>query len=645
MVSKILIVEDEVLVANHLRRVIERSGHKVIGIARTYQKAIEHITSEKPTLVILDIYLLGEFTGIDLAHVLRDQNIPFIYLSANSNEAVLLNAKKTDPYGFLVKPFREKDLLVAIDIARYRFEHTLEMAAKNDSLIQAQINRLTLDSSPWEAKLLKLFKTLQPYLPYDLAVAGFGTWANSPNPDYGFLRVGFDEYQTLGSEELINVTKISRSDFGKISAPARYPEKAGVFDYDELESLNDNFHFIKLLINKFSIKSLLKFTIEVEVPSVTSFHLVFFSRREGTYSMDHLNLLSRFRLQLANALPALVNGGQINEAAVNPRFNEGLSSIHHAAFDEIIGNSHYLLALFDMITQVAPLTTSVLILGESGTGKERFADCIHRLSSRKDKPFVKVNCAALPSTLIESELFGHEKGAFTGANERKAGKFELAHGGTLFLDEIGEMPVELQAKILRVLQEKEIDRLGSAAPVKIDVRIIAATNRNLEKEIALGRFRLDLYYRLNIFPVSIPPLRDRLEDIPLLLAHFLRKFSELTGRTIPKVTDSAFQQLLNYDWPGNVRELENVIERNAVLAKDDIITSFHTPDCKEKYVRQEGRLKTMEENERDHILAVLRNCQGKIWGAGGAAEILHIPPSTLKSRMKKLGISKNFYEE
>ncbi len=644
MISKILIVEDDVIVANHLRRVLERAEYHVTGIARSYQKAVEHLTKEKPTLVLLDIYLLGELTGVDLSEVLRDQNIPFIYLSANSNEAVLLSAKKTYPYGFLVKPFREKDLLIAIDIARYRFEHTLEMALKNDSLIETQINRVTLDPAPWEAKLLKLFKTFQPYIPYDLAVAGFGSWAGSPNPDCGFLRVGFDEYQTLGSEEMINVTKTSRSDFEKIAVPAVYPEKSGAFDYEELGSLEINYRLIKLLTNKFSIKSLL--TFNVEVSGETTFHFLFFSRRDGSYSIDHLNMLARFRLLLANVIPALMKCEQANDPVIHSRYNEELASSYNSAFDKIIGSSHYLLSLFDMITQVSPLTTSVLILGESGTGKERFADCIHRLSSRKDKPFVKVNCATLPSTLIESELFGHEKGAFTGATEKRAGKFELANGGTLFLDEIGEMPVELQAKILRVLQEKEIDRLGSTAPIKIDVRVIAATNRNLEREISEGRFRLDLYYRLNVFPISIPPLRDRIEDIPLLLTHFLQKFSQSTDQTnVPKVSDRALQQLLNYDWPGNVRELENVIERSVILTKDDIITAFHIPAIKEKYMLQESRLKTMEENERDHILTVLKNCHGKIWGTGGAAEILRIPPSTLKSRMKKLGISKNFYEE
>jgi len=298
-----------------------------------------------------------------------------------------------------------------------------------------------------------------------------------------------------------------------------------------------------------------------------------------------------------------------------------------------------MLSVFDQISSVAPSDTSVLILGESGTGKERIADLIHKLSPRNKMPFVKVNCAALPPTLVESELFGHEKGAFTGAYDRRIGKFEQADKGTIFLDEIGELPLEFQMKFLRVLQEKEVERIGSRSTVKVDVRIIAATNRNLEKEVAEGRFRLDLYYRLNVFPVELPSLRDRKEDIPALANHFINHYNQKAGKKISSLSDKALGKMMTYNWPGNIRELEHLIERTVLLAKNDQIEDIPLPSVQ---IKDESRMKTMHENEREYILSVLKKCNGRVWGAAGAAEVLNINPSTLKSKMKKLGIHKGY---
>ncbi len=291
------------------------------------------------------------------------------------------------------------------------------------------------------------------------------------------------------------------------------------------------------------------------------------------------------------------------------------------------------------------MDTSVLVLGESGTGKERIADCIHELSPRKNKPLVKINCATLPATLIESELFGHEKGSFTNAHEKRIGKFEQADGGTIFLDEIGEMPLDLQVKMLRVLQEKEIERIGGRAPIKIDVRIVAATNRNLEKEVAEGKFRLDLYYRLNVFPIIIPPLRERKEDIPMLTTHFINLYSKKAGKKIAGISEKAARNLAAYNWPGNIRELEHLIERNVLLAKGNIIDdislpAFHRTDATVR--SEETMTKSISDNEREYILSVLKKTKGKIYGADGAAELLNIPPTTLSSKMKKLGIKRGF---
>jgi len=300
-----------------------------------------------------------------------------------------------------------------------------------------------------------------------------------------------------------------------------------------------------------------------------------------------------------------------------------------------------MLHVFNLVEQVAPFDSSVLVLGESGTGKEGVANCIVQQSKRSGKPYIKINCAAIPAELMESELFGHEKGAFTGATDKKPGKFELASGGIILLDEVGEISPEMQAKLLRVLQEKEIQRIGSNTIIKTDVRILAATSRILEKEVAEGRFRLDLYYRLLVFPITLPPLRERKDDIPLLIDHFIKYYSERTGKKIKALHPDTIQRLVQYNWPGNVRELQNVIERSILLSQDDLIREvalpIFTPDLPGE-IRKDKQIKTLEEIERDHIINVLNQCNYRIAGKGGAAELLNLPPTTLHSKMKRLGI-------
>jgi two-component system, NtrC family, response regulator HydG len=309
-------------------------------------------------------------------------------------------------------------------------------------------------------------------------------------------------------------------------------------------------------------------------------------------------------------------------------------------FKGIVGKSQMLKTVLNHLKIVAPTDTSVLILGESGTGKERIAECIHAMSSRKSKPMIKVNCAALPANLVESELFGHERGSFTGATEKRIGKFEQAQDSTIFLDEIGELPLEVQVKFLRVLQEKEIDRIGSKTPTRLNVRIITATNRNLEQEVAEGHFRMDLYYRLNVFPILLPPLRERKDDIPLLASHFTAYYSKKIGKEIG-ISDAVFTNLLDHDWPGNIRELEHAIERAVLLAQGKEITHIDVAQMiRHKNLQTEQKIKTIDEIEREHIMAVLKQCNGKISGNGGAAELLGLNVSTLNSKMKKLGIEK-----
>ena len=312
---------------------------------------------------------------------------------------------------------------------------------------------------------------------------------------------------------------------------------------------------------------------------------------------------------------------------------------------DLVGESRAMQAIFKLVKQVAEWDSTVLILGETGTGKELIARAIHNNSPRRQKMMVKVNCAALPALLIESELFGHERGSFTGAIERRIGKFELAHDGTLFLDEVGELPLELQVKLLRALQEREIERVGGKTTIKVNVRIVAATNRDLEKEMLAGRFRSDLYYRLNIFPIQLPPLRERREDIPVLAAHFIKLHAKKIGRRIEALNPTVLQQLMRYDWPGNIRELENLIERSVLLSSGDTIQKVNLPSAKLDPATHADhdmpvRLQSLADHEKHHILSVLKYCGEQVSGNNGAAAILGIPPSTLISRMKRLGIAK-----
>jgi len=307
-------------------------------------------------------------------------------------------------------------------------------------------------------------------------------------------------------------------------------------------------------------------------------------------------------------------------------------------FEKIVGESNALKSVIGAARKVATTDATVLILGETGTGKGMMANAIHKMSARKDRPLVTVNCSALPQNLIESELFGREKGAFTGANTRQAGRFEVADGGTIFLDEIGEMPLELQAKLLRVLQEGEFERLGSAKTVKVDVRVIAATSRNLSKEIRAGRFREDLYFRLNVFPISIPPLRQRIDDIPLLTQFFTQKYARKMGKKIENIPNAVIKTLVEYDWPGNVRELEHVIERGVIITSGPSLQVAGQLKSSWRVNLRDEPLKDLAATERAHILRVLRKTGWRIGGPSGAARILKLNPSTLRSRLKKLGI-------
>jgi DNA-binding NtrC family response regulator len=646
MSKKILIVEDEFIVANDLSIILENAGYDVCGIADSVEEAREMIGKYQPELVLLDIHLKGLLTGIDLAKELAEQNIAFVYLSANSNQKILEEAKSTSPYGFMVKPFREKDVLVSLEVAQYLHEQNMLVRKNSEMLLQGTLMDIITDTGTWTQKLLKIAKLLQPHIPFDYLAIGMKNMDSLPYRGSGFLRLGFNEYQCIGFEELLNIAGLKKQELLKIQEPT--PD-------DSQTTYNNEIDFItickqnpeKSLVNKV-FKMMSNLTLFIPVEGHNGFTVSFYSRKNDTYNSRHLALTKRLQKPMMNAIDGVLHTGTGHEEVAQTIpvqqvvKNKVEKPVAKHGFEGIIGNSHLLLTALDHLTLVAPMDTSVLILGESGTGKERFAKSIHAMSARKNKPMVTVNCAALPPHLIESELFGHEKGAFTGAVDRRIGKFEQANGGTIFLDEIGELPLESQAKLLRVLQEKEIERLGGRETLKVDVRIIAATNCNLEKEVSAGKFRLDLYYRLNIFPILLPSLRERKEDLPELAAFFVKRYGEKAGKPGISLSAQALDELAAYHWPGNVRELEHLIERSVLLNRGLLIDHIVMPNkiTDTEVPVESTRIKSIDDNERDYILSVLKKCNGRISGPGGAAELLEVPSTTLNSKMKRLGITR-----
>lgn len=374
-----------------------------------------------------------------------------------------------------------------------------------------------------------------------------------------------------------------------------------------------------------------------------------FGEPEQTFTVRHKRLMSLlnepFAIALANSLRYRELQTLRDMLADDNRYLQ--DELRRLAGEEVIGAEFGLKGVMALVRQVAPLDSPVLLLGETGTGKEVIASAIHNISPRRDGPFIRVNCGAIPQTLMDSELFGHEKGAFTGAISRKRGRFERAHGGTIFLDEIGELSPKAQVRLLRVLQEKEIERVGGTDTLKVNIRVVAATHRNLEDMLARGRFREDLYFRLRVFPIAIPPLRNRSADIPALIQHFIQKKSrEMKLSAVPSLESGILQRLMQYQWPGNVRELENAVERALIVGRGNplrfsdikadstpVQPTSHPPDPLHGTEHME-----LDEVMSQHIRKILGMCNGRVEGEKGAAKILNINPSTLRKRMRKLGI-------
>jgi formate hydrogenlyase transcriptional activator len=648
MREKLLIVEDEFIVANDLRMMLVNAGYDVCGIAATVEAAKDWVEKSHPTWVLLDILLQEGPMGTDLARYLTEKNIGFIYLSANTNQSVLDIAKATQPYGFLVKPFRINDLLIMLDIARSKHLHNLQLAAQRALMYKNQLRHIVKFASSHEQFFSFIPGLFQSLIPFDLMRISVRAPKRNKTADICFLQTGFEEYEMLSNAELGRIT----------GSPSRDTKSGPIDETHEAQLLNGQSFQQQLASNAvdrslsrhFRLESKLNFIQALDEESVI---FSFYSRKPDAYSrqqLDYLDKSGQHLRELASALsramqqkgsPVLLRAARISVSPTIPTEEK---------FPGVIGKSSELLQVVSSVELVANTPVSVLIMGESGTGKEQIARSIHNLSSRREKKFVTVNCAALPTELIESELFGHEKGAFTGAIEKRVGKFEIANGGTIFLDEIGELPLGSQVKLLRVLQEMEFEPVGSSKTIKVDVRVVAATNRDLEKEVAANKFRLDLYYRLNVYPISLPPLRSRKADIPLLAAHFLQQAALTMGRAeTPEISPSVVQRMEKYNWPGNIRELKHLMARTIIRTQGPAITEIELPadhlPAQPAVGRLENEYKTLEQMEADYILQVLRDCKGKVFGTGGAAEILGLPVSTLASRMKKLGIKKESYYE
>jgi PAS domain S-box-containing protein len=614
--STILLVDDNPTNLQLLFGTLKGLGHKLL-VAKSGEDALKVAQWAQPDLILLDIMMSG-IDGFETCARLKEnpqtQEIAVIFLSALDDTDDKIRGLSMGAVDYIAKPFKAEEVIARVEthltIARLR----TELAERNRQLEAA--NQPILDSVGDGI--------------YGLDLEGNITFANPAATDL----TGFPKDVLIGQSvhDLHMYARWDGSPYHFIETDIYQTLKQGV------AKESDSDVFWRHSGDHFAVSwtcTPIKRADEVQ-GAVLAFRDITQRKRQEHALRDAMAEVEslRDRLQAENAyLQAEVK-------------TEG-------RFDSIVGESAALRAVLDQIDQVAPTNSSVLIIGESGTGKEALARAIHELSPRHDRPLIKVNCGAITPTLIESELFGHEKGAYTGANKQRQGHFELADGGTIFLDEIGELPLDAQVKLLRVLQEHEISRLGSETAIKVDVRMIAATNRDLVEMVENGSFRMDLFYRLNVFPLTVPPLRERSEDIPLLVNKFLSDQARAQGKTFSRISEDGMRLLMAYHWPGNIRELQNVIERAAILARDKVVPiaphlvnsgisssaeAAQLPSPTETPVVEE--FVPLAENEARYIRRVLEHTGWAVAGKGGAAEILDLPASTLRSRMKKLGIER-----
>jgi len=585
----ILIVDDEITNLKLLKELLSREGYQV-RVADRPHMAINSALSQPPALILLDVKM-PDIDGFEVCKRLkqdeRTYGIPIIFISALQELKDRVRGFKSGGLDFISKPFQEEEVL-----ARVR----THLELRNMQLDLAElVDKRTGELARSEAKYRGLVENSM-----------VGVFTSTIDGQFIFLNDAMVRMFDFDSAEQM----IARG---------------------SLERWHDPKDRERMLVALQKHGCVTNFTVETITQKDRHIHVLFSAKQAGNDIFGMVMDITELQ-EAHNKIERLQKQLQAESAYLQ----EEIKLEHN--FENIIGQSERLKYVLHRVEMVAPQDTTVILLGETGTGKELIARAIHKLSSRNKRPLVKVNCAALPAELIESELFGREKGAFTGATTTQIGRFELANQSTLFLDEIGELPLELQAKLLRVLESGEFERLGSPRTLHSDARIITATNRDLEEAVRKKRFREDLWYRLKIFPITIPPLRDRTEDIPLLVNHFVQYFSRKMGKqaTALKITKSSMQVLQSYPWPGNVRELKHIVESSLITSEKNRL-HFDLPQTARGATR---RFKTFEEMEREYILNILKAMNWKIKGKDSASTILGLPPSTLRHRIKKLGLKR-----
>lgn len=589
----ILIVDDEVANLKLLSQILSQHGYQVRPAERP-QLAIDSAINQPPALILLDVKMPG-MDGFEVCRRLRQDkrthDVPVIFISALHETKDKVRGFEVGGMDFITKPFQEEEVLV-----RVRTHIELRNMQLN---LEELVARRSAELANSEAKYRGLVE----------------------NSIVGVFATTLDGHITFVNDAMVRM-----------------------YDFDSTEQMithgalarwrnpKDRERMVAELKQQGYVTN---FEAESTTHTGRHIHIIFSAKQIGNDVIGMvMDITDRKQAEIElNRAYTEIKQLQAQLAAESAYLQQEIKLEHN--FENIIGQSEALKYVLRRVEMVAAQDSTVILLGETGTGKELIARALHQLSSRSKRPLVKVNCAALPGELIENELFGREKGAFTGATTPQVGRFELANKSTLFLDEIGELPLELQAKLLRVLESGEFERLGSPRTFHTDARIIAATNRDLEVEVREKRFREDLWYRLKIFPITIPPLRDRIEDVPLLVDHFIQFFAKKMGIEAAglKITKSAMQALQDYTWPGNVRELMHAVE-SALITTVNNELHFDLPKTADSAA---GKLKSFAEMERDYILEVLKTTDWKIGGKDSAAAILGLPPSTLRSKIKKLG--------
>jgi DNA-binding NtrC family response regulator len=682
--GSLLVVDDDLGARQTLSALLSQEGYET-RYAPDGKTALMFAEADPPELILLDVRL-PDLDGFEICRRLKESEktglIPVVFLSGLDDLADKIRGFESGGVDYITKPFQAAEVLARVEthLALHRLRKQAETQnVVLDAMVQERTRELIDLTESLVREIVqreKAEEALRDRLQFEELLAGLSArFVNIPSDqvhdkiqDAMKLVLEFFQADRCGLLRSIReknswqITHVAQADdIPPIPSGVDLPMSLFPWTYDTLTGKRDVVSFAgtddlpaeanidKQTYIEWSIRSSLSVPIKL-MESVDYSMTLNTVDREMIWPEEFIPRLQLLGEIFANALERTrmenelrkrlkeIESLKLQLEKENINLREELSQ--GQGFEKIIGSSDALNYVLFRVGQVAPTDATVLILGETGTGKGMVANAIHGLSGRKDRPMITVNCAALPANLIESELFGREKGAFTGAHARQAGRFEVADKGTIFLDEIGELPLELQSKLLRVLQDGEFERLGSAKTIKVDARVIASTSRDLREEVRAGRFREDLFYRLNVFPVSIPPLRNRADDIPQLMRFFVDTYSRKIGRQIDTIPKAAMKALQEYSWPGNVRELEHVIERavitttGPVLHIADRLESLYDPE------ETDTSLKDLAAMEREHILRVLIETGWKIEGAKGAALILKLHPSTLRFRIKKLGIKR-----